>query len=101
MTDSPKNTQTRWQSTKKAAQFIAPYQRQVIYSLLALLFTAAITLSIGQGIRLLIDQGFATQSKDLLSQYVVIFLLLVIALAVGTFTRYYWVTWLGERDASR
>ncbi|SDW88254.1 ABC transporter transmembrane domain-containing protein [Nitrosomonas oligotropha] len=97
MTDSSKNTQTRWQSIKKAAQFIAPYRRQVVYSLLALLFTATITLSIGQGIRLMIDQGFATQSKELLSQYVGIFLLLVIALAVGTFTRYYWVTWLGER----
>lgn len=97
MTDSPKNTQTRWQSIKKAAQFIAPYRRQVVYSLLALLFTATITLSIGQGIRLMIDQGFATQSKELLSQYVMIFLLLVIALAIGTFTRYYWVTWLGER----
>lgn len=97
MTDYPHKTQTRWQTIKKAAQFIAPYQRQVIYSLLALFFTAAITLSIGQGIRLLIDQGFATQSKELLSQYVVIFLLLVIALAAGTFTRYYWVTWLGER----
>ncbi|MBX9637906.1 ABC transporter transmembrane domain-containing protein [Nitrosomonas sp.] len=97
MAELPHTTQTRWQSIKKAAQFIAPYQRQVVYSLLALLFTATITLSIGQGIRLLIDQGFATQSKDLLSQYVVIFVLLVIALAIGTFTRYYWVTWLGER----
>ena len=97
MAKLPHTTQTRWQSIKKTAQFIAPYQRQVVYSLLALLFTATITLSIGQGIRLLIDQGFATQSKDLLSQYVVIFVLLVIALAIGTFTRYYWVTWLGER----
>jgi len=97
MPDFLKNPQTRWQAIKMSAQFIAPYKRQVVYSLLALFFTAAITLSIGQGIRLLIDQGFATQSKDLLSQYVVIFLLLVIALAAGTFTRYYWVTWLGER----
>jgi len=97
MTDSGKNTQTRWQAIKQAAQFIAPYRLQVIYSLLALLFTAMITLSIGQGIRLMIDQGFATQSKELLSQYVGMFLLLVIALAIGTFTRYYWVTWLGER----
>jgi len=91
------STSTRWQTVKQAARFLAPYKRQVIYSLLALFFTAAITLSIGQGIRLLIDQGFATQSKALLSQYVVIFLLLVVALAAGTFTRYYWVTWLGER----
>ncbi len=88
---------TRWQAIKLAAQFVAPYRHQVIYSLLALGFTAMITLSIGQGIRLLIDQGFATQSQTLLTQYVLIFLLLVIALAVGTFTRYYWVTWLGER----
>ncbi|MDE2389089.1 MAG: ATP-binding cassette domain-containing protein [Betaproteobacteria bacterium] len=97
MTDSGKNTQNRWRAIKQAMQFIAPYHRQVVYSLLALLFTATITLSIGQGIRLMIDQGFATQSKELLSQYVGMFLLLVIALAVGTFTRYYWVTWLGER----
>lgn len=80
-----------------ATAFVTPYKRQIIYSLLALFFTAAITLSIGQGIRLLIDHGFATQSRDLLRQYVSIFLCLVIALAVGTFTRYYWVTWLGER----
>ncbi|ABA59395.1 ABC efflux pump, fused ATPase and inner membrane subunits [Nitrosococcus oceani ATCC 19707] len=87
----------RWQTMKMAAIFIAPYKWQVFYSLIALVFTAAITLSIGQGIRLLIDRGFATHSTDILTQYVSIFFLLVIALAIGTFTRYYWVTWLGER----
>lgn len=97
MTNNPPDTHARWQAVKMTAAFIRPYKRQVIYSLLALLFTAAVTLSIGQGIRLLIDQGFATQSRALLTQYVSIFLLLVIALAIGTFSRYYWVTWLGER----
>ncbi len=87
----------RRQVVKAVLGFILPYKRQMIYSLMALLFSAAITLSIGQGIRLLIDHGFATQSRMLLGQYVVIFLCLVLALAVGTFTRYYWVTWLGER----
>jgi ATP-binding cassette subfamily B protein len=86
---------SRWQAVKMATAFISPYKRQVLYSLFALLFTAAITLSIGQGIRLLIDRGFATSSTDLLTQYVAIFLLLVFALAMGTFMRYYWVTWLG------
>ncbi|WP_254776296.1 ABC transporter transmembrane domain-containing protein [Nitrosomonas sp. Nm34] len=77
--------------------FVAPYKRQVAFSLVALLFTATIMLSIGQGIRLLIDRGLATQSVELLTQYMLIFILLIIALAVGTFTRFYWVTWLGER----
>ncbi|ARU58926.1 multidrug ABC transporter ATPase/permease [Oleiphilus messinensis] len=45
----------------------------------------------------MIDQGFATASPDLLGYYVSIFMVLVVALAVGTFTRYYWVTWIGER----
>jgi ATP-binding cassette, subfamily B, bacterial len=88
---------TRWQLVKALSGFVMPYRRQIFYSLVALLFTAAITLSIGQGIRLLIDHGFATQSRMLLGQYVLIFLCLVLALAAGTFTRYYWVTWLGER----
>ncbi|WP_020410407.1 ABC transporter transmembrane domain-containing protein [Hahella ganghwensis] len=87
----------RWQAVKMASQFLAPYRRQIAYALLALLFTAGITLSIGQGIRLLIDQGFATASADLLAHYVLIFIGLIVALAIGTFTRYYWVTWLGER----
>jgi ATP-binding cassette, subfamily B, bacterial len=97
MTRNSPLSRTRWQALKMAAAFISPYKRQVLYSLLALLFTAAITLSIGQGIRLLIDRGFATNSTDLLTQYVSIFFFLVFALALGTFTRYYWVTWLGER----
>ena len=94
---SDQSIKPRWHAIKAAAKFLAPYRRQVAYSLIALCFTAAIMLSIGQGVRLLIDQGFATQSKALLAQYVVIFLLLTAALALGTFTRYYWVTWLGER----
>ncbi|SFI56335.1 ATP-binding cassette, subfamily B [Nitrosomonas sp. Nm34] len=87
----------RWQKTRMVVAFVAPYKRQVAFSLVALLFTATIMLSIGQGIRLLIDRGLATQSVELLTQYMLIFILLIIALAVGTFTRFYWVTWLGER----
>ncbi|OZG72819.1 ABC transporter ATP-binding protein [Hahella sp. CCB-MM4] len=88
---------TRWRAIRMASQFLSPYRRQITYALSALLFTAAITLSIGQGVRLLIDQGFATASAELLTQYVLVFLGLIVALAVGTFTRFYWVTWLGER----
>lgn len=88
---------TRWQAAAKIAAFITPYKLPLCFSLAALVLTAGITLSLGQGIRLLVDEGFATQSPELLTQYVLIFLLLVVLLAAGTFTRYYWVTWLGER----
>ncbi|AMB85725.1 ABC transporter ATP-binding protein [Pseudomonas agarici] len=80
-----------------ASRFVAPYRWQAIGALLALIVTAGITLSMGQGIRLLVDQGFMTQSPDLLNQSIGLFLLLVLGLAVGTFARFYLVSWIGER----
>lgn len=87
----------RWQATRMASTFLLPYRRQIVYSLTALIFTASAMLSIGQGLRLLIDQGIATASSDRLAHYVLVFMGLAVALAVGTFARHYWVTWLGER----
>lgn len=78
-------------------QFIRPYRRQALLALLALVVTAAITLSMGQGIRLLVDQGFMTGSAHQLNQTLGLFMLLVLALAVGTFARFYLVSWIGER----
>jgi ATP-binding cassette subfamily B protein len=79
------------------SSFIKPYRKEVIFAMLALLFTAGITLSIGQGVRLMIDDGFATQSVKLLERSIIFFFILVAALSIGTFARYYWVSWVGER----
>ncbi|HDS1747048.1 MULTISPECIES: ABC transporter transmembrane domain-containing protein [Pseudomonas] len=78
-------------------QFMRPYRRQALLALLALVVTAGITLSMGQGIRLLVDQGFMTRSAHQLNQTIGLFLLLVLALAIGTFSRFYLVSWIGER----
>ncbi|WP_247263288.1 MULTISPECIES: ABC transporter transmembrane domain-containing protein [Pseudomonas] len=80
-----------------ASRFVAPYRWQAAGALVALIVTAAITLSMGQGIRLLVDKGFMTQSPQLLNQSIGLFMLLVLGLAVGTFARFYLVSWIGER----
>ncbi|WP_070413282.1 ABC transporter transmembrane domain-containing protein [Pseudomonas lundensis] len=80
-----------------ATHFVAPYRWHTAGALLALSVTAGITLSMGQGIRLLVDKGFMTQSPHLLNQSIGVFLLLVLALSVGTFVRFYLVSWIGER----
>ncbi|MFZ6046469.1 ABC transporter transmembrane domain-containing protein [Pseudomonas sp. CR3202] len=82
---------------RMAGRFVAPYRWRVAGALLALLFTAGITLSMGQGIRLLVDQGLATQSEAALRHSIMLFFGLVLALALGTFTRFYLVSWIGER----
>ncbi|PMW96799.1 ABC transporter ATP-binding protein [Pseudomonas sp. FW215-R2] len=79
------------------SHFLQPYRWQAFGALLALIVTAGITLSMGQGIKLLVDQGFMTQSPHLLNQSIGLFMLLVLGLAVGTFARFYLVSWIGER----
>ena len=85
------------QAIRLASRFIAPYRWHALGALLALIVTAGITLSMGQGIRLLVDQGFMTQSPHLLNQSIALFMLLVLGLAIGTFARFYLVSWIGER----
>ncbi|WP_207888417.1 ABC transporter transmembrane domain-containing protein [Pseudomonas sp. 30_B] len=80
-----------------ARSFLAPYRWRALGALVALLFTAAITLSLGQGIRMLVDQGLVTQSAALLNRAIGVFFVLVAGLAVGTFVRFYLVSWIGER----
>ena len=87
----------RRQALGMAWRFVAPYRWRLVGALAALMFTAAVTLSMGQGIRLLVDQGLATQSQSALNQSIALFFVLVLALAIGTFTRFYLVSWIGER----
>jgi ATP-binding cassette subfamily B protein len=77
--------------------FLAPYRWHIVAALIALTFTAVVTLSMGQGIRLLIDQGFGEGAATGLDQAIIIFMVMVLLLAVGTFTRFYLVSWIGER----
>ncbi len=66
-------------------------------ALIALVITAGITLSLGQGLRILVDQGLATQSPVMLARAVGLFFVLVLGLAIGSFARFYLVSWIGER----
>lgn len=90
-------TSRQRRAIRLATHFVAPYRWHALGALLALIVTAGITLSMGQGIRLLVDKGFMTQSPHLLNQSIGLFLLLVLALSVGTFVRFYLVSWIGER----
>lgn len=78
-------------------KFLAPYRLQVAFASVALVVTAAVTLSIGQGMRLVIDEGLSSGSADVLVQSISIFTVLMVVLTIGTFVRFYFVSWVGER----
>jgi ATP-binding cassette subfamily B protein len=78
-------------------QFMRPYRGTLMAAACALVFTAAVTLSIGQGVRILIDEGLTSDSASQLNKAVMVMLALSLLMAVGTFVRFYLVSWLGER----
>ncbi len=76
---------------------LRPYRRQVLHAATALLVAAACVLLLGQGLRRVIDHGLAAADATLLDRTLLALLGLIIVLAVSTWARFYWVSWIGER----
>ena len=77
--------------------FLRPYKLRLAGACLALLFTAAATLSLGRGIQVLIDRGLGGGTSEDLKVAIGLLITVAAAIAVGTFVRFYLVSWLGER----
>lgn len=82
---------------KTLVGFIKPYRWHTLAAGIALVFTALINLLMVQGVRIIIDDGFVAQSSDALKSGIFLLLVLVLLMSVGTFCRFFLVTWLGER----
>ncbi len=63
----------------------------------ALIFTAGAQLTLGYGVKILIDEGFAGGDASGLYKAVTFMLIIGVAMAIGSMTRFYLVSWLGER----
>jgi ATP-binding cassette subfamily B protein len=94
---SSKNKSKAFTSLLPIFSFIKPYKLILSLALLALLMTAAINLSLGQGVKFVIDNGFIAGSAEQLQSAILVLIGLISLLAVGTFSRFYLMSWLGER----
>lgn len=77
--------------------FIHPYKGKVAAALVALICTASLTLSVGHGVRILIDEGFSQQSIQELKSAIQFILAITVLISMGTFFRFYLVSSVGER----
>lgn len=82
---------------RQLLQFLWPHKWRLIAASVALVFTAMAQLSLGFGVRLLIDEGFSGTDDSGLRQAVGFMLAVGVAMAMGAMVRFYLVTWLGER----
>ncbi len=78
---------------------LKPYLPRVLAAIASLLLAAGLTLARGQGLKHLIDDGFAGGHGTLDSAALVMGALIT-ALAITTTTRFYLVSWLGVRVAA-
>lgn len=78
-------------------RFLWPHKFRLIAASIALVFTAVAQLSLGVGIQVLVDEGFAAQSQAGLQKAVLFMVSIGFAMACGSFIRFYLVSWLGER----
>jgi ATP-binding cassette subfamily B protein len=81
----------------RVGRFVRPYKQQVLFAVIALVFAAASVLAVGQGLKFVIDRGFAAGSTAELDRALALMMGVVVVLALATFTRFYYVSWLGER----
>jgi ATP-binding cassette subfamily B protein len=74
-----------------------PYLARSLAAGFTLLLAATLVLALGQGVRRLIDMGFASGSMASLNRAAIGMSVVIIALALATAARFYLVSWLGER----
>ena len=79
------------------AGFLKPYRMQVLLALLCLLIGSLSWLVLGQGVRMLVDEGFVANNAARLNQITLGILLLCLLASVAIFCRFYLMSWLGER----
>ncbi|TAL04246.1 MAG: ATP-binding cassette domain-containing protein [Rhodospirillaceae bacterium] len=77
--------------------FIRPYQGKLVIAAIALTVTSLSTLSIGAGLKFLVDHGLRSNSLASLNEGLVILIAIILVIATGTYFRFYYVSWIGER----
>jgi ATP-binding cassette, subfamily B, bacterial len=77
--------------------YLRPYRGRVALALLSLVVAAGTVLAFGACLRALIDRGFAQGRPDVLNYALASLLVVALVLAIASGSRFYLVSWLGER----
>ena len=80
--------------------YLRPYRFQIVWFLISLGVGAAAVLAMGWGLKYLVDEGFDRTNPHLLDQALAVLFVIVLVMAAATYTRFYLISWIGERIAT-
>ena len=76
---------------------LKPYKTRVIIAIAALIIGALSWLLLGQGVKVVVDDGFVANNADKLNQMVFVVLGIALIGSLAAYVRFYLMIWLGER----
>nr|MDP9196331.1 ABC transporter transmembrane domain-containing protein [Pseudomonadota bacterium] len=82
---------------RRLTPFLKSCRLQIAGAIVALVISAGTVLALGQGLRLLIDRGFATGHPEVMDRALMALLAAVCILALATYGRFFLVSRIGER----
>ena len=82
---------------KLLGSFLFQYKRMIVCALIALVIASGATLMVPMAFRQMIDAGFSGEKSAEIDIYFALLMLVALVLAIATFARFYFVSWIGER----
>lgn len=82
------------------AATLTPYKFTVVLAILALFIGSFAWLGLGQGIKLVVDEGFIVNNSARLNEIILLILTIALVGTAAVALRFYLMTWLGERVSS-
>ncbi len=92
----PPNSSNR-STARLIRDLLRPYHARIAIAAVALIVAAASQLLMGQGLRMVIDRGFVASNPSMLDNALLGLFVIIAIMAAAAYTRYYHVSWLGER----
>lgn len=77
--------------------YIEPYKSYVFAAFVALMVTSSSVLALGKGLGYLVDQGLSGSDSAVLNIALLVLVSITVILAAGTYARFYFITYTGEK----
>ncbi|MGZ9897512.1 ABC transporter transmembrane domain-containing protein [Shewanella gaetbuli] len=77
--------------------FLKPYKFKVFAAIVFLFIGSLAWLSLGQGVKMMVDEGFIADNSGRLNEIIAFIVTITFVSASAVFCRFYLMTWLGER----